>query len=416
MTKETGKPNAPTEVQNVPKVREIKDMGAERPNARWPARFLAVVGMGTLAACGGSGKTTELPPTDLPGGVCTNIAARVSPDGNTRLSLDESMLELGETAHLTDEALVKVSAMADTVSGTKATLKLVDKDGNSLANILDPSDGESISATSDGLGPGDSWTFVVNGVSYTLTVCAIVHDEDGDHVILSASPGYDWCAPVDMTVTETEDYASGYGNQHITRDVRETGEEVRGRDDVTCNPLVPDLLSETTALERGMPAGIQPYVGPVKVLGEELIAISVSNEGYILFGKMMKTGERGVGETLEGTGISVLVNEVSRYGTEYKADISVTVDGVTMEVIEGAGPGDVFKFTNLEGNEIYLRVARVTSDGKVDMDLLTGAGKMQDGGTYTDKNEKVWDVELDMQPTGTPVSGVRGWHLVKQEE
>lgn len=416
MTKETGKPNAPTDAPKAPQVREIKDMGAEKPNARWPARFLAVVGMGTLAACGGEGATTELPPTDLPGTVCANIAARISPADDTRLGTNEDMLEIGETTYLTDNALVKVSAMTDTVSGTKATLELVDKDGNSLANIVDPSDGESIPATSDGLGAGDSWTFVVDGVRYTVTICAIMHGEDGDHVVLSVEPGLDWCAPVDRIVPEIEDYASGYGNQHITRDVRETGEEIRGRDrdDVTCNPLVPDILSETSALELGMLPGVQPFVDPIKVLGEELTVISLSNEGYILFGKKVATGERGVSETLAATGISVLVNEVSRYGTEYLADISVTVDGVTMEVIEGAAPGDVFKFTNLAGEDVYVRIGRVTSEGKVDMDILTAAGKMQDGGTYTDKNGNVWNVEHTM-PTGSVSGGVFGWRLVKEE-
>lgn len=414
MTNETGKPIAPTDALKAPQVREIKDMRAEKPNARWPARFLAVVGMGTLAACGGEGATTELPPTNLPGGVCANIAARISEEGNVRLGLDEAKLALGKTAYLTDDALVKVSAMTDTLSGTKATLELVDEDGNSLANILDPTDGSTIPATSDALSPGDSWTFVIDGVSHTVTVCAIMHTEDGDYVILSADPGYDWCAPVDRVVPETEDYASGYGNQHITRDVRETGEEDRNREDAACNPLVPDVLSETTTLELGMLPGNQPAVDPVKVLGEELTVISLSNYGYILLGKRMVSGEVEVGETLIGTGINVLVNEVSRYGDVYEADISINVDGISFEVIEGARAGDVFKVTNSEGKDLYVRVIRVTSDGKVELEVLENSVKLQDGGTYTDKNGKVWDVELTM-PTGSVSGGVRGWHLVKQE-
>lgn len=412
MTKETGKPNAPTEVQTVPRVREIKDIRAEKPNARWPARFLAVVGMGTLAACGEEGATTELPPTDLPGGVCVNIAARVSPDGNTRLGIDESMLELGETAYLTDEALVKVSAMADTVSGTKATLKLVDKDGNSLANILDPSDGESISATSDGLGPGDSWTFVVNGVSYTLTVCAIVHDEDGDHVILSSEPGYDWCAPVDRVVpAETDTYGTNtYGTETINATVHETGENPRGgRTDAGCTSVSGDTITESAELEVPMEPGVQPADSTVQILGDVWEVIELDASGHVLLGKSIVSGDVEVGETLitDVDNLELLVTAVAQYDGVYKANLVVSVPGFELELVEGAVAGTLVRIS-LPSGDVYVRVNEVNADGTVNLEVLGQTRVMSNGGTWT-KGELVYGITL-----ATDGSNVAGWTLTKQ--
>ncbi len=372
---------------------------------------VAVAGACTTAACGGDTVTVETPPIPDPTGVCGNIESRISPEGTARLGLNETMLQLGEVAYLTDDALVRVERMAETLSGTKATLKLVDEDGRSLSNIQDPSDGETIPATSDALAPGDSWTFVVDGVSYTLTVCAIVHTEDGDYVILTSSPGFDWCAPVDRTVpVETETYETNtYGTETINADVREIGEEPRSRDDVECTALSGEIITESAELEVPMAPGVQPEDSRVKILGELWEVIELNASGEILFGKSMVSGLVETGERLV-TGVDnleLLVTEVANYDGTYKANLVVSVPGFELELVEGAVAGTLIR-VSLPGGDVYVRVNEVNADGTVKLEVLGQARTMKNHGTWT-KGETEYGVSLS-----TEGSNVTGWTLTKQ--
>jgi len=413
MTKETGKPNAPTDALKAPQVREIKDMGAERPNARWPARFLAVVGMGTLAACGGEAANEPvLPDNPLPAGVCTNIAGRVTDVGVTEVGLDEAILgETAPNAVKLGNDTYRLQVLEINLDGADSDVKVIitDSAGNPVA-FLEDQDGNRM-ANVDYLEAGDSWTFrLPDGSEVTVTVCAIFEDLEGNEHVVLQSNGFDWCTSIDRTVGNAEDYETvTYGTQDISRILHETG-ETRDRDDAQCMELVREIVEETTTLETPMEPGTQPADSTVKLLGRVKSVITLSNSGYVLLGDSVLKDEKGVAETLVGEGISILVNEVSLYGAEYEADISVTVDGVTMEVIEGAKAGDVFKFTNLEGKDMYVRVNSVSSDGMVEIEVIENPIKLQDGGTYTDPNGNVWRVEHTK--VGDSVSG---WRLVKEE-
>lgn len=418
MTNETRKPNAPAEAN--PQGQGKRELAAgqqnAKPNPRWPARFLAVAGIGVAAAfgsaCGGEGVSNELPPIPTPAGVCANIAARISEEGNVRLGLDEAKLALGGTAHLTDDALVKVDRMVDTASGTKVTLKLVDKDGNSLANILDPADGSTIPATSDGLGPGQSWTFVVDGTSYTLTVCAIMHTEDGDYVILSASPGYDWCAPIERTVpAETTTYETNtYGTETINAEVKETGEEARGgRNEAGCAAVSREVISESAELEVPMEPGVQPEDSRVLVLGEVWKVIELDASGEVLLGKSIVSDSVEVGERLITglEGLELLVTQVANYDGTYKADLVVSVPGFELELVEGAVAGTLLR-VRLPGGDAYVRVNEVNADGTVRLEVLGQTRTMRDGGTWASGGSE-YSVSLDAEG-----SNVAGWTLTKQ--
>jgi hypothetical protein len=325
------------------------------------------------------------------------------------------MLQLGEVAYLTDDALVRVDGMAETMSGTKATLKLVDEDGRSLSNIQDPADGETIPATSDALAPGDSWTFEVeeNGVkkAFTVTVCAIVHTEEGDYVILTSSPGFDWCAPVDRLVpVEPDTYETNtYGTETINAEVRETGEEARGRDYVECTAVSGEIMTESAELEVPMAPGVQPEDSRVKILGELWEVIELNASGEILLGKSVVSGLVETGERLV-TGVDnleLLVTQVANYDGTYKANLVVSVPGFELELVEGAVAGTLIR-VSLPGGDVYVRVNEVNADGTVKLEVLGQARTMEDHGTWTN-GETEYGVSLDAEG-----SNVAGWTLTKQ--
>jgi len=409
MTNENGNKNAPAEK---PLAQGERGLAApqqrEKPAAKWRVRALAVAGLYGALACGGSGATNELPPVpDLPGGVCANIAARISPEGDTSLSLNEAKLSLGGTAYLTDDALVKVTAMADTASGTKVTLALVDKDGNSLSNILDPSDGSTIPAASSPLAPGESWTFVKDNVRYTVTVCAVLHTESGDYAILSSVPGYDWCAPLDRTTAgATSTYATNtYGTERITATVRQVG-EVERRDDAECAPVAETVMEETAALERPMRPGVQPADSIVKVLGEVWEVIELDASGRVLLAKSLVSGEVGVGETLITNidGLELIVAQVANYDGVYKANLVVSVPDFELELVEGAVAGTLVR-VGLPSGDAYVRVNAVNEDGTVELEVLDQARTMSDGGSW-EQGEETYSVTTVMDG-----SSLTGWAL-----
>ena len=140
MTNETGRPIAHTEAPKPPQVREIKDIRAEKPNARWPARLLAVAGIGALTACGGEANAPYVAPVDTPAGVCSDLQGRVIRIGTTTLALDEAALTDGMVVKLGGE---EYTMKAITVTASGALCKIVDSEGNVATNIQDQ-DGNSI--------------------------------------------------------------------------------------------------------------------------------------------------------------------------------------------------------------------------------------------------------------------------------
>jgi len=412
MTNETGKPIAPTEKPLAQGKRELAaKQPHDKPVANWRVRALAIAGFGALAACGGSAETVELPPTNLPAGVCPDIAARTSEGGEVSLGMNEAMLKLGESANLTDYALVKVSALDETASGTKVTLKLVGEDGRSLANIVDPTDGETIPATSDGLGPGDSWTFVKDGVAYTVTICAIRHTEDGeDSVILTVEPNFDWCAPVDrIDPVETDTFGTNtYGTETIDATVHVTGENPR-RTDAECASTSSETITERADLEVPMEPGVQPANSWVKILGDIWEVIELDATGHILLGIGVVSGDVEVGETLV-TGVDnleLLVTEVANYDGVYKANLVVSVPGFELELVEGAVAGTLVRIS-LPSGDVYVRVNAVNADGTVALEVLGQTRVMRNGGIWTEGEA---DYATRVAKEG---SNVTGWALTLQ--
>lgn len=415
MTNQNAKNNLPADKNPQAQGKRELARQPELPNARWNARVIGVAaayGL-TALACGGDAVGNEpiLPNNPLPPGVCSDIQARVTEVGITSVNLNEAILKAGESVKLGSDEY-RLSVLGVSSRNEQAAVLITDKDGNPVAFLRDQ-DGEEM-ANLNSIEVGDSWTFVLpDGREITVTLCAIVFDLDGNAHAVLKSNGFDWCTTVDRTVENTQDYNTiVYGTEHIETVVHESG-EAQDRADAECTGLNGKVVEETATLEVPMQPGTQPEDATVRVLGEEWSVITLSNYGYILLGKSVMAGEVGVGETLLGDGVTVLVNEVSNYGGTYKADITITVAGVQVEMIEGAVAGNVLK-VSVEGQpDRYVRVNEVTSDGKVRLEILSGPIKLQDGATYTDASGNVWRVELT-KVGGDFSSGVSGWHLVAE--
>jgi len=422
MTAETRKLNAPANADVGAKAREIGERIRSRAARHqrmknWAAGLVIAAAVGTgakiVSGCGGTSAEPYVEPIPSPSGVCSDLQGRVVRIGSTELALNEAALTNGMEVKLGGEDYRMVASVV-TVSG--ALCKIVDADGNNPVSIVDQEGNpisESFFAT-----PGSSWrvTFA-DGSEMAVTLCGIVAGDDGKLYAIFQSDNFYWCTTVNRFLNESEAFSSGYGRQDITYRMQEAGQE-EDRSGAECLPLVRNLLKEGTLLENPMPLGVQEYGKSVKVRGKVVEAVQLSESGYLVLATSEIAQEREVGQTItsESTGVSATVNEICRHGEEYAANITIKVNGVTVELRGGAEAGELVevRYTDSGGVErsALVRVNEVGEDGKVLLEILVNPLELRDGGVFVDAEGNAWSVSL-LRVEGSIINGIEGWTLTQ---
>lgn len=397
-------------------------VGPQKP-PRWHGRMLGrqgmsagmkivAAGIGAGLACGGHGVDNPyIEPIPSPSGVCSDLQGRVVRIGSTELALNEAALSNGMEVKLGGEDY-RMEVRAVTVSGSLC--RIVDADGNNPVSIVDQ-DGNPISESFFAT-PGSSWRVTFeDGREINVTLCGIVPGDDGKLYAIFQSDDFYWCTTVDRTFNEAEEFSSGYGRQDITYRMQEAGQE-EDRSGAECLPLVSNLLKEGSVLENPMPLGVQEYGKSVKVRGSVMEAVQLSESGYLLLAASEIAQEREAGQaiTSESTGVSATVNEIYRHGEEYAANITIKVNGVTVELRGGAEAGELVevRYTDSAGAErsALVRVNEVRGDGTVFLEILTNPLELRDDGVLVDAEGNAWMVSLN-KVEGSVNNGIEGWTL-----